>query len=252
MAEVSLQPLPINSLSAPPEELCSPGMSKLRGRFRLPSLELNGGNATGYLYGSYPGLSDGIHLGYNYYYDNVGTGHASNSGGGTSRISAGYGFVGIYVGGAGAAPTTQRLYADTTHIEVDGTFNNNSDRNAKQDFVPVSSSQILDEVLQLPISKWSYKDDPTTRHVGPVAQDFYGTFKIGTDDRHIAPIDEGGLAFAAIQGLNQKLEEKNSEIQNLVHQNDSLEKRLNELEKAVARVTEKSHSVRPQFQNNWK
>ena len=63
-------------------------------------------------------------------------------------------------------------------------------------------------------------------------------FNIGSDDKHIAPIDEGGLAFAAIQALNQKLEEKNSEIQNLKQQNDSLEKRLNDLETTVKALAE--------------
>jgi hypothetical protein len=45
-----------------------------------------------------------------------------------------------------------------------------------------------------------------------VAQDFYSTFNIGTDDKHIAPIDEGGVALAAIKGLNQKLEKENAEL----------------------------------------
>jgi len=48
-----------------------------------------------------------------------------------------------------------------------------------------------------------------------MAQDFYSAFNIGTDDKHIAPIDEGGVALTAIQGLNQKLEEKNKELKNL-------------------------------------
>jgi len=39
-----------------------------------------------------------------------------------------------------------------------------------------------------------------------MAQDFYASFKVGADDRHIATIDEGGVALAAIKGLNQKLE----------------------------------------------
>jgi hypothetical protein len=79
----------------------------------------------------------------------------------------------------------------------------------------VSASQILDKVLQRPVSEWSYKEDPTTRHIGPMGQDFYSTFNIGTDDKHIAPIDEGGIAFAAIQGLNQKLNERDAEIRDL-------------------------------------
>ncbi len=208
------------------------------------NLSLSGGNAIGYLYGSYNAFQDGIHLGYNFYADSSGAAHVSNPGGGTSRLTVSYGAVGIFVGGVDAIPNTLRLYADTTHIEVDGTFNNNSDRNAKQNFAPVSASEILDEVLCLPISEWSYKDDPTTRHVGPMAQDFHSVFRIGTDDRHIAPIDEGGLAFAAIQGLNQKVEDRSQksedkiqqlETQNaeLLRKNDSLEQRLDALERIV-------------------
>jgi TATA-binding protein-associated factor Taf7 len=50
-------------------------------------------------------------------------------------------------------------------------------------------------------------------------------------------VDEGGVALAAIQGLNQKREEtlqavkdKDGEIQTLKQQNDLLANRLNELE----------------------
>jgi len=63
-----------------------------------------------------------------------------------------------------------------------------------------------------------------------MAQDFYSTFNVGTDEKHIAPIDEGGVALAAIQGLNEKLEEqlkaKDTEI-------EDLKTRLEKLEKAV-------------------
>ena len=63
-----------------------------------------------------------------------------------------------------------------------------------------------------------------------MAQDFYSTFNVGTDEKHIAPIDEGGVALAAIQGLNEKLEKqikaKDTEI-------EDLKTRLEKLEKAV-------------------
>jgi hypothetical protein len=42
----------------------------------------------------------------------------------------------------------------------------------------------------------------------------------------IAPIDEGGVGLAAIQGLDQRLKEKEAELQNL-------EKKLDELQAAV-------------------
>ena len=97
---------------------------------------------------------------------------------------------------------------DASSVTVYGTFNNSSDRNAKQDFAPVSSAEILDKVAHLPLSEWSYKSDAAVRHIGPMGQDFHSVFHIGTDEKHIAPIDEGGVALAAIQGLNQKLQDE--------------------------------------------
>ena len=90
----------------------------------------------------------------------------------------------------------------------------------------MSSSQILEEVTRLPVSEWSYKTDPKTRDVGPVAQDFYSVFNIGADDKHITTVDGSGVALAAIQGMNQKLDEKDSEIQKFKQQNETLEKTL--------------------------
>ncbi|MDB6108457.1 MAG: hypothetical protein JWR69_207, partial [Pedosphaera sp.] len=212
----------------------SAGLATLAGDIQLSGgaayhhLELSGGNATGYLYGSFPALGDGIHLGYNYYYDANGVGHLSTSGGGTSRITARYGEIIMAVGGVNSAPTTTRVDVTTTGVSVFGTFNNSSDRNAKQDFAPVSPAQILDKVLQLPLCEWSYKTDAGTRHIGPMGQDFYSLFNIGTDEKHIAPIDEGGVALAAIQGLNQKLNEKDAQLQALAQRLEKLEQLLNQ------------------------
>jgi hypothetical protein len=135
---------------------------------------------------------------------------------------------------AGGGTTMMKL--DGTGLTVNGTFVSASDRNAKQDFAEVNSRAVLEKVAQLPIQTWAYKNDPNTKHLGPVAQDFYATFGIGPDDKHIATVDEGGVALAAIQGLNQKLNEKDAEIQKLKEKADkvdSLEKRLNELEQMV-------------------
>jgi hypothetical protein len=190
-------------------------------------LALGGGNSLGFLYGYFPTFNDEIGLGYNYYADALG-GHIINTGGATSRIAVGYGTVTLSVGPVAGAPFTVRLLASATGVDVYGTFNNYSDRNAKQDFAPVSPSQILDKVAQLPLSEWSYKEDVATRHIGPVAQDFYSLFNIGTDNKHIAPMDEGGVALAAIQGLNQKVAEqlkvKDAQIQELRQKVERLEK----------------------------
>jgi len=68
---------------------------------------------------------------------------------------------------------------------------------------------VVHKVIEQPISSWSYKAEAlSTRHLGPVAQDFYAAFGFGEDDKHITTVDEGGAALAAIQGLNELLEEK--------------------------------------------
>ena len=193
-------------------------------------LRLSGGNSTGFLYGSFPYFGDGVHLGYNFYADAAGSPHVINGGGGSSRVTAAYGEVVLGVGSPGFGPNTVRLRANLTGVTVTGTFNNSSDRNGKQDFQAVSSSQILEKVARLPITEWSYKEDATTRHIGPVAQDFYAAFNIGTDEKHIAPLDEGGVALAAIQGLNQKLEAQQAE-------NAELKRELAELKKLVQQIT---------------
>ena len=107
-----------------------------------------------------------------------------------------------------------------------GSWSSMSDRNAKDDFTPVNSQAVLAAVAALPLTTWSYKTEPGVRHVGPMAQDFHTAFAVGEDDRHITEVDEGGVALAAIQGLNQKLEDARAE-------NAELKKRLEALEKIV-------------------
>ena len=72
-----------------------------------------------------------------------------------------------------------------------------------------------------------------------MAQDFHAAFGVGEDNKHITTVDEDGVALAAIQGLNQKLNEKDQQIQDLKRQNDSLAKRLNHLE-SVVRITRRT------------
>lgn len=122
---------------------------------------------------------------------------------------------------------------DTASVTVNGTFNNNSDRNAKRDFTQVTPAKILEKVTSLPITEWAYNVDSATRHIGPMAQDFYSAFNVGTDEKHIAPIDEGGVALAAIQGLNEKLNDKDALIQKQATEISDLKARLDALEKLV-------------------
>jgi len=100
-------------------------------------------------------------------------------------------------------------------IAIDGTIScktvvSTSDRNAKENFTVLDSKTVLAKVAALPVTQWNYKEDgPGKRHIGPVAQDFHAAFELnGSDETHIATVDEAGVALAAIQGLNQKLDEQ--------------------------------------------
>jgi len=108
-----------------------------------------------------------------------------------------------------------------------GTFCGSSDRNLKEKFAPIDDQEILERVASLPISRWNFKTDGQTRHIGPMAQDFYAAFNVGPDDKHIATVDEGGVALAAIQGLNAKLKEKEAEIAEMKARLEKLEQIIN-------------------------
>jgi hypothetical protein len=110
------------------------------------------------------------------------------------------------------------------------TWQNACDRALKEDFSPVAPGQVLAKVAELPISQWNYKTDKTAKHLGPTAQDFHGAFDLGTDDKHISTVDEGGVALAAIQGLNQKVESENLTLR---AENAELRRRLDALERMV-------------------
>ncbi len=85
-----------------------------------------------------------------------------------------------------------------------------SDRQAKEQVVPVNSREGREKV----------------------AQDFHAAFAVGPDDKHISMVDAAGVALAAIQGLNQKVEEQRAE-------NAELKQTVNELKELVQAMNQK-------------
>ena len=55
----------------------------------------------------------------------------------------------------------------------------------------------------------------SVRHMGPMAQDFHAAFGLGHDDKTISMLDAQGVALAAIQGLNARVEEQRRELAEL-------------------------------------
>ena len=107
------------------------------------------------------------------------------------------------------------------------TMNPTSDRNLKENLHDISPAEVLEKVVQLHISRWNFKSEAATQHIGPMAQDFYSAFGVGSDDKHIATVDADGVALAAIQALNDKIEQKDSEIQTLKQRLEAMERLLN-------------------------
>jgi hypothetical protein len=116
-----------------------------------------------------------------------------------------------------------------------GSWTSISDRNAKENFAPVDALAVLARVVSLPIATWNYKSqDASIRHLGPMAQDFKAAFGLGESDTGIATVDADGVALAAIQGLNQKVETRSRELEarsrKLEAENAALKARLERLE----------------------
>ena len=117
--------------------------------------------------------------------------------------------------GIGTTAPAHRLQVQG-NIWASGVVYEGSDRRAKTDLEPVDPKEVLERVADLPIERWRFKtEDEGVKHVGPMAQDFHEAFGLGESDTAIATVDADGVALAAIQGLNLRLNEKDTEIQSL-------------------------------------
>jgi hypothetical protein len=172
---------------------------------------------------------------------------AIGSGAGTNNSS---GNNNIYIGNLGQNADNGIIYIGTqgtqTATYLAGTVYANgvaltSDRNAKENFEPVDNQSVLAKVAALPLTQWNYKTDKAgVQHIGPMAQDFQAAFGLdGADDKHISVVDEGGVALAAIQGLNQKVEEKEAKIQEQAGEIAELKQSMAELKQLVQTLAEK-------------
>lgn len=99
------------------------------------------------------------------------------------------------------------------NLVIAGALTQGSDRDSKRDIEPVDVDQLLQRVVALPISTWSYKQDaPGIRHIGPMAQDFHAVFGFGADQRRIATLDTSGVALAAVQALHRQIEQLKAQL----------------------------------------
>ena len=130
-----------------------------------------------------------------------------------------------------------------------------SDRNLKENFVPVDGQEVLARLAEVPVTTWNYKSqDRSIHHIGPVAQDFYAAFGLGEDEKTIGTVDADGVALAAIQGLYELVQEKDSQIAALEAEVSTLHQQNTDLEARVAaleQVVEASPSSPSNLPGGW-
>jgi hypothetical protein len=149
-----------------------------------------------------------------------------------------YGCAGGTLGTMCGTPSWALTWDSSGNVAVRGTISQGSDRNAKTDFAAADPAEVLQKVAALPVQSWRYKSEAEgVRHLGPMAQDFHAAFGVGPDDKHIDTVDADGVALAAIQGLNQKVEsgkqKTESRMERLEAENKELRGRLNKLERLL-------------------
>ncbi|HEX8846060.1 MAG TPA: tail fiber domain-containing protein, partial [Pyrinomonadaceae bacterium] len=128
-----------------------------------------------------------------------------------------------------------------------GVFNCTSSRTTKENFLLVSGENVLASLRKIPVSTWNYiSEGNKVRHMGPMAEDFYQEFRLGTGNTSIGVQDLAGVSFAAIKALDERtteLKEKSAEVEQLRAEvnelralNAAMEKRLTALEQNASKT----------------
>ena len=129
-------------------------------------------------------------------------------------------------------------YKDFSHgcalVGTAGSWACTSDRATKTDFTTIEPRDVLARLVDMPITQWRWTGEAeAVRHMGPMAQDFRAAFGLGYDDKTITLVDNEGVALAAIQGLNQVVQEKDARIAALELKAESQQHELAQLRKTV-------------------
>lgn len=123
-----------------------------------------------------------------------------------------------------------------------GSWSSVSDRRKKENFEVLDTEKILHKVAQLPLTSWNYKSQPaTTRHIGPMAQDFYAAFGLDgiANDTTINTTDIDGVNMAAIQALEKRTRQLQEENDQLRAKLEAMDAKMASIEKLIIGVPRK-------------
>ncbi|HEV2802818.1 MAG TPA: tail fiber domain-containing protein [Pyrinomonadaceae bacterium] len=185
------------------------------------------------------------------------------------KFASNNGFTGTFIWSDGAAQATADTFRNTANNEFaaratggfrfrtnlggttgcnlpagSGVFNCTSSRTTKENFKLASGEDVLARLRKIPVSTWNYTaEGSNVRHMGPMAEDFYQEFGLGTGNTSIGVQDLAGVSLAAVKALDQRttqlqqrtaeVEQLRSEVQTLRAANASMEQRLAALEQSL-------------------
>jgi hypothetical protein len=119
-----------------------------------------------------------------------------------------------------------------------GVFNCTSSRTTKENFLMVNGEDVLSRLRGIPVSTWNYiSEGKNVRHMGPMAEDFYQSFRLGTGNTSIGVQDIAGVSLAAIKALDERtteLRQKTEQVDQLRAQVDALRSANAAMEKRLA------------------
>ena len=146
--------------------------------------------------------------------------------------------------------TNATLTTGVTLAAGGSSWNVVSDRDRKEEFLPLEGEEVLARLESVPVTSWRYIDEanPATRHVGPMAQDWNAAFGLSDDPLTINMSDFDGVNLAAIQALvartdrlqddvearDARIAQLETEVARVAAQNAELEARLSRIERALA------------------
>jgi hypothetical protein len=128
-----------------------------------------------------------------------------------------------------------------------GVFNCTSSRYTKENFMMVNGEDVLSRLRKIPVSTWNYiSEGGQARHMGPMAEDFYQFFGLGTGNTSIGVQDLAGVSLAAVKALEMRttqLQQKSAEV-------DKLRTEVNELRSANASLEQRLAALEQNAQKN--
>lgn len=180
------------------------------------------------------------------------------------KFASNNGFTGTFIWGDGSAQATADTFKNTANNEFaaraaggfrfrtnlagttgcnlpagSGVFNCTSSRSTKENFLAVNGLDVLSKLRKIQVSSWNYiTEGQNVRHVGPMAEDFYKQFGLGTDNKSIGVQDLAGVSIAAVKELDEQLQQKNEQVKALQTEVNQLRATQTDLEKRLAALEE--------------